>query len=480
MKISLGFAFVLPLLLSVSQPALAAATPEEAARLAAVFQSYLTAEKGVVVVEPTGDDYTVTLDVAPLAAKTAASGNSLSLSPIKLTLTDKSGGKWAVSQKQPLDLAFTAKDALSVTFKAEEYNFTGTFDEKLFSFEQVTSEMKNAVIDEIITDPAQGETKVSAKIESLKSEQTATANANGGADMTAGYSFTGFSETVSATGEVPMNFSMVASGGEYKSTGKGFRSKSMFNAIAFFVAHQDKDMIIKDGAELKAILTEALPFFENINGTGTFNDVNVETPMGPVGLKTVTIGADINGAVKDGKFGESITFSGLALPPAMVPPWATTLVPQKMTFDFMASGFDLATPAQLMLAAIDFTKDPPLPEGFENTLMPALLPTGSASITLNPTSISNDLYAINAEGAMTAGPSALPSGKAKVTAKGLDEVMKAIQAAPPEAGVQAGIAVIVAAKGMAKAEADGSLTWNIESTPEGKVLVNGIDPTKMQ
>jgi hypothetical protein len=81
---------------------------------------------------------------------------------------------------------------------------------------------------------------------------------------------------------------------------------------------------------------------------------------------------------------------------------------------------------------------------------------------------------------MSAGPAALPSGKAMISARGLDEVMKAIQAAPPEAGVQSGVAMIVAAKGMAKASADGSLTWEIESTAEGKVLINGIDPMKMR
>ena len=73
----------------------------------------------------------------------------------------------------------------------------------------------------------------------------------------------------------------------------------------------------------------------------------------------------------------------------------------------------------------------------------------------------------------------MPAGKATVSAKGLDEVLKVIQAAPPEAGVQGGVAVIIAAKGMAKAGVDGALTWDIEGTPEAKVLVNGIDVNKL-
>jgi hypothetical protein len=485
MKNRFGFAIILPLLLSVSHPALAAATPEEAARLASVFQTYLTAEKGVVTVAPAGDDYTVTIDIAPLTAKAAASGDSMSLTPLKLTLTSKGDGKWTVSQNQALELSIKAKDAVSGTFKAESYSHTGVFDEKLFTFEQSTGEMKNVTFNQVLNEPAQGETSINIKMDSIKTEQSATANANGGADMKSKYILAGLVETVAGAGNpsagaAPMNFTLTAASGEYVSTGKGMKVKSIYDLISFFVAHQDKNLIMKDGAALKTILTAAMPIFENVNGTAALNDVNVITPMGPVGVKTITMGADINGIVKEGKFGENITMSGLVLPPTMVPAWATTLVPQKMTFDFTATGFDLATPAQLILAAIDFTKEPPLPEGFENSLLPAFLPKGSATITLNPTSISNDIYSINAEGAMTAGPAALPSGKAKITAKGLDDILKAIQAAPPEAGVQGGIAVIIGAKGMGKAEADGTLVWNIESTSDGKVTINGIDPSKMQ
>ena len=65
MKTRFGFLLSLPLLLSASHAALAAATPEEAARLTTLFQSYLGAEPGVVKVEADGDDYSVTLDMPP-------------------------------------------------------------------------------------------------------------------------------------------------------------------------------------------------------------------------------------------------------------------------------------------------------------------------------------------------------------------------------------------------------------------------------
>jgi hypothetical protein len=35
--------------------------------------------------------------------------------------------------------------------------------------------------------------------------------------------------------------------------------------------------------------------------------------------------------------------------------------------------------------------------------------------------------------------------------------------------------VIIVAKGLAKAGADGALVWDIEATPDGKILINGTD-----
>ncbi len=485
MKTRFGFLLSLPLLLSASHAALAAATPEEAARLTTVFQSYLGAEPGVVKVEPDGDNYTVTLDIAPLAAKAAAAGATFTLTPIELSLSDEGEGKWNVSQEGPLNFSMKATDKMSADVKIEDYNWEGVFDEKLGTFSEASAEVKNISIAETMNDPAQGKMDVIASIKGLKIEQSAEAGSAGGADMTAKYELDTVSETINmggnpAMGTPPMNLLITAASGTYDTTATGVKSKSVFDLVAFFVAHPSEDLIKKDQVTLKTLLASALPIFDNAQGSGTFKTISIGTPMGPVGADTMTFGADINGIVKEGSLRESLSMTGLTVPPAIVPPWAITLVPKNISFDFTVSGFDLAAPAQLILAALDLAKDKPLPDGFEATLLPALLPTGNVSITLNPTSISNDLYFVNAEGAMVAGPAAMPSGQATITAKGLDEVLKVIQAAPPEAGVQSGVAIIVAAKGMGKAEADGTLTWKIESTPDAKVLVNGIDVSKMQ
>ncbi|MGL4590831.1 MAG: hypothetical protein ACRCVZ_03235, partial [Aestuariivirga sp.] len=63
--------------------------------------------------------------------------------------------------------------------------------------------------------------------------------------------------------------------------------------------------------------------------------------------------------------------------------------------------------------------------------------------------------------------------------KGLDEAMAAMNAAPPAMGMQQLAPMFMLAKGMAKQEADGYLSWKIEGMPDGAILINGTDLSKI-
>jgi Uncharacterized protein conserved in bacteria (DUF2125) len=485
MKNRVGLLFAIPFLMSVSTAALAAATGEEAQRLTMLFQSYLSAEPGVVTVKTDGDGYLATFDFAPFAKKASDSGVTLSMTPIVLSVKDKTGGKWDVSQDGSMEYIMKAGDAVSANVKAASYKWSGVFDENLATFEIATGQVTDMIVIENINDPTKGKTELKVAVKEFNIAQSATASANGGDDVNLKYDIKGFTETIAAPGDPaanipPMNLVVTAETALYDVNAKGIKPKPIFDILAFFISHQSKELIIKDQAALKTMLTDGLPLFQNMNGKGTLNKVSVATPIGPVAFDSLSVEVDANGITKDGKFRESISFTGIVPPPAIIPPWATQLVPKNVAFDFQGTGFDLESPAQLILAALDLSKDPPLPEGFENTLLPSALPKGTADITLNPTSISNDVYAVNASGTLTVGPAGLPSGKGTIKAKGLDEVLKVIQSAPPEMGLQGGVAMIVGFKGMGKAEADGTVTWNIESAGDGKVLINGLDISQMK
>jgi hypothetical protein len=485
MKKRVRLLFSLPILLCASSAAMAAASDQEADRLTKLFQSYLTAEPGVVTVKTDGEGYRVKLDFAPLAKKASDAGATFSITPFELALADKGGGKWDVSQDSPITYSLKVDNSVAADIKAESYTWNGIFDEKLNTFETASGEIKNMTVAETIDDPAQGKMAVNATIKSAKIQQSATSNANGGADMKLSYVMDSLSETIVTSGNPekgmpPFNVTLNAESVTYDATGQGFKVKSIFDLLSFLISHQSKDLIVKDQAALKTMLADAIPGFENLNGTVKFDKVTATTPIGPVGFDNISVMVDANGIVKDGKLRESVSFAGLSVPPAVIPPWATSLVPKNMTIDFTAGGFNLAEPAKLILENVDFSKEPPMASELDSKLTELFMPNGTATVALNPTSLSNDIYNISAEGSVVAGTAVVPSGKGTIKAKGLDDILKVIQSAPPEMGLQSGTALIIAAKGMGKAESDGTFTWNIESTGDGKVLINGIDPTKLK
>ena len=217
-----------------------------------------------------------------------------------------------------------------------------------------------------------------------------------------------------------------------------------------------------------------------MTGTGSLNKIQIVTPVGNVNMDKLSYGLDMNGAVKDGKVKESLGIEGLKIPAGLAPPYASGMVPKNFNMDFTVSGFDPGTALTSVIAAMDLSKEPVIPKEMEAQLLMQLLPSGKVDINLGKSVLSNDLYTITVDSTMSAGPAAMPSGKAHVTIKGMDEIMKAVQAAPPEANLQQGSALIIVAKGLAKTESDGSLSWDVESTADGKVLVNGTDVNKLK
>jgi len=80
----------------------APATPEMAAHLAKVFQTYLGAAPGVVAVTPVAEAYAVRIDMSPLFAMLPAEMGSTSISTQEMQLRDLGGGRWQVTQDQPI------------------------------------------------------------------------------------------------------------------------------------------------------------------------------------------------------------------------------------------------------------------------------------------------------------------------------------------------------------------------------------------
>jgi hypothetical protein len=470
------------LLIGAGSQALAAATPEEARRLTVLFQAYLGAEPGVVTVEPSGDSYRTRIDLAPHFAKIREPGVTVSLSPIEWTLTELGGGKWKVDQDQPLAFSFTAAGKAEIRGEIASVKGTGTFDEALGAFADTATDIGQVAYEQVMTENGQT-SRVSYTIASMAVKSNMSGSAQS-ADGIATYRFTGLKETIStpAAGDgsmPPMDLVITVPDGMQQATVRGLKPGSLVGLLAWFVAHPSKDTIIAGQAELKDKLRAALPVFSSMSGTATLNGISMNTMIGQMGAATLEVAVDVNGVVADGMFREKFTFTGMQPPDGIVPPWAQGLVPRNFTIDFSVRDFDLAKPAGMILDALDLSKEPPLPPGMEDQLLAALLPKGVVTIGLDPSGVLAGIFDLQAQGAMTAGPAAMPAGQATIRLKGIDEIMAALQSAPPEMGMDQVAPVGIIAKGMAKQDSDGYLSWKIESTPAGSITINGTDISKI-
>lgn len=481
MKSSLALLAVL-FLGSSSSGALAAATAEEAQRLTAALQAYLGSDSGVVSVTPSGDTYALKLDAAPLFAKIKEPGFSASLSPFEMTLTDQGGGKWQVDQDQAVTFSLKAGEAVDMSGQIGNLKGSGIFDEAMGGFTSSTSDFSDFSFAQTVVEKGMA-TKVAYTMAKIHYE-TALTPSGDGADGTMKATMSGLTETISAPAAAdgstpPMDFTIAVTDGSQDGTVKGLKPRATLDLMAWAVAHPSGEVIKAAQAELKDKLRAVLPLFANINATSTMNGVTVATMMGQVGIARLDVDVEANGIVDDGRLREKFSVSGLSLPQGLVPPFAADLVPSAFTIDFNLGDFNLAAPAKLVIDNFDLTKEPPLPPGVEQQLLQALLPKGAVTIGLGPSTVIAKLFDLGVEGSMIAGPMGTPSGEATVRLKGLDGVLTALQAAPPEMGMQQMGPMVMMAKGMAKTEADGTLTWKIENTQQGGILINGVDVTKM-
>lgn len=481
MKLAIAL-LTLGLLAGASAPVLAAATPEEAQRLTGLFQAYLGKEPGVVTVMPEGEHYRARFDAAPFFVRLKEPGFTVSLTPIEWVLTPQGGGIWKVDQNQPLSFVMKAEGILDLKAEAGSYKGTGMFDEALGAFSSTSTEISRFAMDQTAIEAGQK----SRTIQTFDSLTLTSAMAGGGdsANGTIAASYRNLRQSVSLSAAPdgsapPMEFTFSSPDGSQSSTVKGLRIRAVADLAAWLVARPSAEAITAEQAVLKEKLRAALPVFASLSSTSAMNEVTLNTVAGTFGVKQFGIDIDANGVVAEGRLRERFSLDGLSIPAELVPAWAAEIVPKNAAIDFSVTGFDLAAPAQLLIDKMDLSKTPPLPPEAEAGLLQALLPGGAVKIGLGPTEILAQAFRLNAQGGMSVGPAAPPTGQALLRMTGLDQLMAAMQSAPPEMGLKDSTPALLLIKGLAKQEPDGTLSWAIEATPTGAITVNGNDLSQM-
>jgi hypothetical protein len=456
------------------------ATDAGAARLTEVFQTYLGTTEGVISVEAEGDTYALSLDATPLIALAAGSGVTGSMTPLEMTLTDNGDGTWGVTQDQAVSVSFSVPEMLELKEDIAQITMEGVFDESLMTFSSGSGTFSGMKITETISAPNEPPTNVEISLDSGSFTMTGSANAAGGVDSDTTMEMTGFVETLTmppmGEGQPGMPVTIRAESITQTANGTGMMMEGIYKTLAWVVAHPSEEAMEADRAGIKAILTEALPIFGNINGSGSASKLSVDTPMGAVGIDELGFEIDVNGLVADGKFREAFSLSGVTLPPGIVPDWAAPVLPQKLSIDVQVTDFDAAATANVALGLLDMPEGGMVDQsGMDAQLLAALLPKGTVTITLNPGAVTGEGYALTYQGAMVAGPQMpIPTGTATVTLAGIEALNAALANAPEDIRGQAAMGIGMA-QGLAKPGPNGELVWEIDGSTMGSLKVNGMD-----
>jgi hypothetical protein len=473
-------------LASASSAALAAsATPEEAARLETLFKSMLGEASDKLTVKANGDHYDVTLDIAK-QIKEQEPASDVSMTPLLVKLQDQGGGKWTATQNGPF--GFESKDnkdgiETKASGKIGSFALSATLDQSFGTFSQMKAEISDvtfSVLQQGADKHTEGLNFVSKNAEiDLDTGLSAPL-----ADLAKARFYIGFND-ISGDIDIPpdetnpmgVKGSFALARTDRTLELKGTRPKALMKLVDWAKAHPDEKSQEAGRADLAKILKESLPVFDTASYGSTLKGLTIDTPFGKAGLENGTAELSMNGVVPEGTARLVMTLSGLTLPDGLpqeiVPKLALELMPKTFSMDVKVSDYDLAAPVKMLLEHLEVSGDEPPPE-MEQQLLAALLPKGEVTVSLAPGSYVSPALTVKYEGSMVAGPVKTPFGQAIISASGLDQVIELIKAAPKELELENGIYGILAAKGFGKQEADGAVTWKIETTREGAVSINGV------
>lgn len=452
------------------------ATPQGAARLTETFQTYLGRSPGVVTVTAEGATYALRLDATPVLAPLRDGVGRVTMTPLVADLTDRGDGTWDVAVEQALALSLEVPGQSTLDVTVEQFRMTGLFDEGLRAMRRSVTDMAGLSLVQTTSLPDQGEAVSRQAVATLRIEADAVAAAGGGVDLATATAMAGLSQVQTMpleAGGVPLELGITAA--RYQSDGvvRALRTAALLDMLAWMVAHASADDIVASQEDLRAVLTAAMPLMDSVASASEITDLALDSPVGRFALRRATAASEMSGLVAEGRFRTAGTIEGLVLPPGPVPDWAAGLVPQDLSLDLTVTGFDLAAPAAILIGAFDLGAPEPLDDSILDPLLAALLPRGAVQVVLAPGRLVAPQVELGYEGDLSAGPVAMPEGQARVTLRGYDAVLAALDAAPAEevAGVRQGLGM---AWGLAE-KGDDLLTWDFRLSADGRLMLNGMD-----
>ncbi|WP_146127032.1 hypothetical protein [Labrys okinawensis] len=428
-------------------------------------------EKGILTIKPNGDGYDLTYDVSSSKLGLPADGAQFSFGPFTGHVKPEADGKYVFEQTTP-SLDFTYKSGKAgpqseLVQRLKNCTGKGVFDLKAVQFADQSMSCESAVF--TMRSPIED---IDASLGKIDFALIGKVGEAGKSDLNMTGDLLDLVETVTVKDPANPAPPMVLRADRIHETfaANGFSSQQFMQALAYFAARKAGDNGKAAQEQARAKLKAMLPLWKTLAAQIRYDNLTVGTPKGIIKIATVDTNLASNGLVKTGNVGLNLAMNGLVLPDGMVPDWAKAVVPDKATLDINLTGLDLETIAG---KAIEVGTDakPAQPGALQAALMPLLL-AGQPKLAFDQT-LTAPAYDVKGKGESSLLPA--QQGKATVSASNLDEIAAALgKAGAAGPGPQRAAMGIAFLKGLAKTEADGRLTWDIDfDSLARKVTVNG-------
>jgi hypothetical protein len=168
----------------------------------------------------------------------------------------------------------------------------------------------------------------------------------------------------------------------------------------------------------------------------------------------------------------SVSADGLSLPVGLLPPNASALTPSKIDISAKLKGIDISAAANEWISELSLQGEGPLLSDDNAAKVEAASSARVRSDRVRPSHVVAPAVGADFAGLIRL-DRAKPTAAITIHARGFDKTMAAVKDLGPDIAGRAmpGLAL---AKGLAKSESDGSLSWLVELDAERSIKVNGI------
>jgi hypothetical protein len=457
-------------------PALAAdkpATTEGAEALKALIARFFpAAEAGaspLVTVAAEGAHYLVSADLGALNALLKETGVTYDPAKIVTTAVEQDDGNWRVAMDSLPRIGFHSDDA---TGSLDLTNFrstalinpavawllsgSGSTDKGTFQVQnpKITQTIDFGPAQETIATNVAGDGSVSTEVKEEIAELGLKAAGTG-------------------DNEAPLNFSGRIEKALINLGVDGFKSRKAFDLWSLVAAHPARPDLASHEAELKGLLKDLAAPGLKLNEGLEAQKVVVTASLGAIALSDLKYQFGAANAGPQSAINLNVSAEGLSLPVGLLPPNAGALTPSKIDIAATLKGIDIAAAANEWISDLSLQGDGPvLSDDNAAKVEAAFISAGPVQIDFAPSHVIAPTVDLDFAGSIRL-EKAKPTAAITIHARSFDKTMAAVKDLGPDIAGKAmpGLAL---AKGLAKSESDGSLSWLVELDAERSIKVNGI------